>query len=198
MEVICSSMEYLRTGGPVMVPIILLSLLLWGLIVERLLFFRRMERNAADEPGVIMELNKCSLPPAAATGLCVPVFRELIGHASGDTELDRRFLDHCVLRQRKRLWRSLDVMATLAAAAPMLGLLGTVIGMIGTFEAITVVGAGGAKALASGISEALITTQSGLVVGIPGLFMSRIIRQRARRMNNRLEETAMAARRCLR
>lgn len=180
-----------------MVPIVVLSLLMWGLILERLLFFHRMGKDVTDGSNVIMELNRCPLPPTAATGLCVPVFRELISRASGNAELDRRLLDHCVLRQRNRLWRSLSVIAALAAAAPLLGLFGTVTGMIDTFEAITVVGTGGAKALAAGISEALITTQSGLVVGIPGLFMTRIMRQRARKMNNRLDETVMAAWRCL-
>lgn len=180
-----------------MVPIVLLSVLIWGLIVERLVFFHRMEKAEKGEKDILKALNGCPLPPAAGTNLCAPVIRALIRHGSGEAEQDRRILERYALRQRNRLWRSLRVVAALATAAPLLGLFGTVSGMISTFEAITFFGTGNAKALAAGISEALVTTQSGLLVGIPGLFMARLIRQRARRLNNRLDETVTAARRCL-
>lgn len=180
-----------------MVPIVLLSVLIWALIVERLVFFHRMEKAERGEKDILKALNGCPLPPAAATHLCAPLIRALIRHGSGEAEQDRRILERYALRQRNRLRRSLGAVAALATAAPLLGLFGTVSGMINTFEAITFFGTGNAKALAAGISEALVTTQSGLLVGIPGLFMARLIRQRARRLNNRLDETVMAARRCL-
>jgi biopolymer transport protein ExbB len=197
MELIYNAKAYFQQGGPVMVPIVMLSVLIWGLIVERLLFFHRLEKSECKETKVPLELNGRPLPPASATGLCAPVIRALIRHGSGEAETDRRILDRYVLSQKNRLQRSSAVLAALATAAPLLGLFGTVSGMINTFEAITFFGTGNVKALAAGISEALVTTQSGLLVGIPGLFMARLIQQRARRLNNRLDETVMAARRCL-
>lgn len=180
-----------------MVPIVVLSLLVWGLIIERLLFFHRMERSDNGGKDTPIELNGRSLPAEASTGLCAPVIRALIRYRSGDSKLDRRIIDCFALRQRNRLGRSLGVMTALAAAAPLLGLFGTVTGMINTFESITFFGTGNAKALAAGISEALVTTQSGLLVGIPGLFMARLIRQRFQRLNHRLDAIVMAAKRCL-
>jgi biopolymer transport protein ExbB len=65
--------------------------------------------------------------------------------------------------------RSLAVIGVLAAMAPLMGLLGTVTGMITTFDILAIFGTGNVKAMAGGISESLITTQTGLIVAIPGL-----------------------------
>lgn len=197
MELMYDALAYFQQGGPIMVPMVMLSVVIWGLILERLVFFHRLEKADRGENNTPLDLNGRPLPPAAATGLCAPVIRELIRHGSGDAKLDQRILERYALRQKNRLQRSSVILATLATAAPLLGLFGTVSGMINTFEAITIFGTGNAKALAAGISEALVTTQSGLLVGIPGLFMARLIQQRARRLNNRLDETVMAARSCL-
>ena len=180
-----------------MIPILALSLLMWGIIVDRLLFFHGLQKIGV-ETGVPTEFEGCSLPPAAATNLCALVTRALIRHGSGAGKLDHRTLDQYALRQKNRLFRSLSLVTALAAAAPLLGLFGTVTGVVNTFEAITLLGAGNAKAMAAGISEALVTTESGLLVGIPGLFLARLLDQRARRLNNLLDETVMAAKRSLR
>lgn len=87
-----------------------------------------------------------------------------------------------ILRYRSRLERFLPFLAITAAAAPLLGLLGTVVGMIKTFALITVFGTGDPQALSAGISEALITTELGLIVAIPALLIhalySRLIKSR--------------------
>ena len=70
---------------------------------------------------------------------------------------------------------------------PLLGLLGTVTGMITTFDVISEFGTGNARALASGISEALVTTQSGLVVAVPGLLIGGFLFQRAQKIKGRME-----------
>lgn len=87
-----------------------------------------------------------------------------------------------VLRAKPRMERYLPFLAITAAASPLLGLLGTVVGLIKTFALITLYGAGAPNALSSGISEALITTELGLIVAIPTLILhglfSRLIRSR--------------------
>ncbi len=81
----------------------------------------------------------------------------------------------------------MDTILVLASLAPLMGLLGTVSGMLTTFDVIALFGTGNARALAAGVSEALITTQSGLVVALPGLFMGNFIRRRVDRLKGRLE-----------
>lgn len=87
-----------------------------------------------------------------------------------------------ILRAKPRMERYLPFLAITAAASPLLGLLGTVVGLIKTFALITLYGAGTPNALSSGISEALITTELGLIVAIPALILhglfSRLIRSR--------------------
>ncbi|MCK5679899.1 MotA/TolQ/ExbB proton channel family protein, partial [bacterium] len=86
------------------------------------------------------------------------------------------------------LGRHINYIYALASIAPLLGLLGTVQGMISTFDAISIYGTGNPRALANGIAEALITTQSGLFVSIPGLFMAGFLRRRVLRVSQRLDE----------
>ncbi|MGB9500407.1 MAG: MotA/TolQ/ExbB proton channel family protein [Dissulfuribacterales bacterium] len=83
----------------------------------------------------------------------------------------------------------------LAAIAPLLGLLGTVTGMISTFHVITLYGTGDPRMMAGGISEALITTQSDLLVAIPGLFMSEMLNRRNNRMEGSLNELVLTLKR---
>jgi biopolymer transport protein ExbB len=93
------------------------------------------------------------------------------------------------LRLRRRLDSRLSLIAVLAAIAPLLGLLGTVLGMIETFDVIAMFGTGNARAMAGGISVALITTQTGLLVAIPGLLMSNRLGRISSNLKTSLDET---------
>lgn len=97
-----------------------------------------------------------------------------------------------ILKCRPNLERFLNFIAITAAAAPLLGLLGTVTGMIRTFDLITVYGTGDAKSLSSGISEALITTALGLIVAIPTLILHGGLARLAKRKLGQMEQTALA------
>ena len=96
-----------------------------------------------------------------------------------------------ILAVRPRLERFLPFIALTAAAAPLLGLLGTVTGMIKTFNLITIFGTGDAKSLSSGISEALVTTELGLVVAIPALILHGLLSRMARQKLGEMEQTAV-------
>jgi biopolymer transport protein ExbB len=134
-----------------------------------------------------------SIPPAA--GMCRQVLGGFLNARTGEQQLDRRILEQQAMRQRPRIRRSLPTITVLAATAPLMGLLGTVSGMVETFDVIALFGTGNAKALSGGISQALITTQSGLLVGIPGFFMSRLLTRRADAIERRLSETVIALKR---
>jgi biopolymer transport protein ExbB len=88
------------------------------------------------------------------------------------------------------LRRHTGTILMLAGAAPLLGLLGTVTGMIGTFDIIAVHGTGNARGLASGISVALITTQAGLVTSVPGLALGLFLRRKAAKAGERVTRFA--------
>ncbi|MGE9294052.1 MAG: MotA/TolQ/ExbB proton channel family protein, partial [Puniceicoccales bacterium] len=97
-----------------------------------------------------------------------------------------------ILKCRPNLERFLPFIALIAAAAPLLGLLGTVIGMIRTFNLITIFGTGDAQSLSKGISEALVTTELGLIVAIPALLLHGGLSRFAKRKLAQLEQAAVA------
>lgn len=97
-----------------------------------------------------------------------------------------------LLREAPRLERFQATLRVVAAVAPLLGLLGTVTGMIGTFELITEYGTGDPKMLSTGISQALVTTQLGLVVAIPALLVGNVLKGRADQVLGSLETGALA------
>jgi len=97
-------------------------------------------------------------------------------------------LDEAILRETPRLERGLITLAILAAIAPMLGLLGTVSGMIETFQAITLFGTGDPKLMSGGISQALVTTELGLAVAIPLLLIHSGLSSKSNRLIQILDE----------
>jgi biopolymer transport protein ExbB len=122
---------------------------------------------------------------------------EFIQNRSGSAQLDRHLLDAAVARINRRMTRSLAVIGVLAAMAPLMGLLGTVTGMITTFDVLAIFGTGNAKAMAGGISESLITTQTGLIVAIPGLYMKGFLDRRAEHLSQRIQRMGLYLKRHL-
>jgi biopolymer transport protein ExbB len=184
---ITSTMEYFAHGGPIMIPILLLSFWMWLLIAERLFFLYQAVKKEITITQAI-DCLRYQLPPekkltkTPGTRLVTDFLRQRTGH----TVIDQSLLENSLNRERPRLKRSLNVIIALASIAPLLGLLGTVSGMISTFNVISIFGTGNAKAMAGGISEAMITTQSGLLVAIPGVFLGTILKRRALRLEIRL------------
>jgi biopolymer transport protein ExbB len=196
MDLLYRAVEYLWQGGWVMVPLIVCSLAMWTLIGERLIFFRSLTRQDIRIRDAIAVLDGRKAQ-GGAKGLRARLVAAFAQERTGQPGLDRRILYHCALRQRPALSQHLAVIAVLASVAPLLGLLGTVIGMVDTFDVLAVFGTGNVKGLASGISVALITTQSGLLVAIPGLLSSGFLYRRAARLEIRLEEiTTVLMRHC--
>jgi biopolymer transport protein ExbB/TolQ len=97
-------------------------------------------------------------------------------------------LDEAILQETPRMERGIGMVKVIAAIAPMLGLLGTVTGMIGTFQAITQFGTGDPKIMAGGISMALVTTVQGLVAAIPLILAHSLLQSRFTELSNVLEQ----------
>ena len=107
-----------------------------------------------------------------------------------DTDLEtlERKIDEAVVKEVPRLQRGLSIIKILAVMAPLLGLLGTVTGMIQTFQSITLFGTGDPKLMAGGISQALVTTVLGLAAAIPLTFLHALVASRSRALVQILEE----------
>ena len=120
-----------------------------------------------------------------------PLGRVFIAAEQGknaDTDNLELILDEAIIREIPLLERGLPMIKLLAAVAPLLGLLGTVTGMIATFQSISLFGTGDPKLMASGISQALVTTMLGLCIAIPLLFLHSIVASRSRILVQILDE----------
>jgi len=115
-----------------------------------------------------------------------------VDHAREQKDYLEEVLYEKMLEARPNLERLLPVIALTAAAAPLLGLLGTVTGMINTFNMITIFGAGDPRTLSGGISEALITTEFGLIVAIPALLLHAFISRKVKGLLGSMEQTTVA------
>ena len=116
------------------------------------------------------------------------VFNAAEQEKSANTENLELILDEAITREIPVLEKGLPMIKLLAAVAPLLGLLGTVTGMIATFQSISLFGTGDPKLMASGISQALVTTMLGLCVAIPLLFLHSLVASRSRTLVQILDE----------
>lgn len=190
--------EYVADGGAVGYVILALgfaALLLTGLKAFEILRFPVAGHDAVDE--ILDELENGSQAGAAKRaaqvgGVSGDMLRTGVEHVAESRNVLEELLFEKILRVRPTLERFLPFLAITAAAAPLLGLLGTVIGMINTFQLITIFGTGDAKSLSSGISEALMTTALGLVVAIPTLILHGALSRMAKRKLGLLEELSVA------
>jgi biopolymer transport protein ExbB len=167
-------------GGPLMVALALLALLIYGSILQVLIYLTRLRELRRDENQWAHWVDR----PEDAEGLIGEMIRYSQRHVISVSDLRFRFL---MLRRRiiQPLDRQLRFGNTIVAAAPLLGLLGTVVGMLATFLGLSVsYGGNSLDLVAGGISEALITTQTGLVLAIPAMFFLVKARSQRRALNH--------------
>lgn len=180
--------EHISKGGWVGYAILFLGAVAILVSLFKLVDLRRVRVQEPNDLSDIAKTAASESPEAAQAkidSLKGPIFKMLtigieFSRTDTDTQLDA--MESTILRFRPKLERFLPILATTAAVAPLMGLLGTVVGMIKTFTLIEVFGTGDAKSLSSGISEALVTTELGLIVAIPALIFhgifTRIMRSR--------------------
>ena len=194
-----STWDMLLAGGPLIWPILLVGLISLVLIVERLGFLRKVRANTDQLMGQVNELVQAGDFEGALTAAdsqagrpTSNVIKAGLALKGCTAEVIENALTEAMLKELPRLERFLTALKVMAAVAPLLGLLGTVTGMINTFQVITVHGTGDPRLMAGGISEALITTQLGLAVAIPVLVAAALLSRKAQRIASDMEEKAVA------
>ena len=158
--------DFMNLGGPVLKAIAITIFLMWVLIVERLMFMRAPMRAMA---------------------------REI--HDSWESRPERRswsahqIRELMISRFSMATNRGIDMIQTLVALCPLLGLLGTVTGMISVFQVMAVSGSGNVRAMAAGVSQATVPTMAGMVGALSGVLLVTLLTRRAAREVEFLEDS---------
>lgn len=190
--------EIFVKGGPVMYPLALLSILGVAVAIEKLINLRNQRVIQSEVVGCIESVKDFSDIPMAIK-ICqryntpfANLMRAALEEAEATPMEIRQTMEDVGRREMKRLERYLVVLETVAGASPLLGLLGTVFGMIEVFSVISIAGVGQAGLLSGGIAEALITTAFGLSIGIPALIAYNFFDSRVDLLSLRIEGYAHA------
>jgi len=189
--------DRIEAGGVFVWPIFLVGLLGLVLIGERIGFFLRDRLPGGWTRAVLARASQGEVEAAlgmaendgTTRGRVLTAGLKVWSRPQSDRDAA---LEAALLAEEPRVQRSLNVIAACAAIAPLLGLLGTVTGMITTFDVITLHGTGNPRLLSGGISVALVTTQLGLVVAVPILLAHAVLSRMAQRRGGELEEIRAA------
>lgn len=189
--------QHLQKGGPLMWPICILAVAAAVVVLLKwlwMLFVRRPAKKQVDRLLAAVRSGDRGDAIEQAEALAGPAGRMLRSgaeHLEEPRELIEEVMYEQVLSTRLRLQSWLPFIAICATSAPLLGLLGTVTGIMNTFTLMTVFGTGDPKTLSSGISEALITTEYGLIVAIPSLLLHAFLSRKARSIVDDMEKQAL-------
>ena len=165
--------DYFSRGGPLMWPLLACSVVGLIFIIERVIAYYRVKGDTAEIVSEVREslLNRelrksIELCEGYDHPVAVTLKSGLLRFGKSHEEIEKA-MESVALHEVSKLEKSLWILATIANIAPLFGFLGTVTGMIGSFQALAEVGLGNPEAVAGGISEALITTATGLVIALP-------------------------------
>ncbi len=189
--------ELVISGGWLMLPIILCSVVAMAIIIERLWTLRPsrvVPENLVSQVWQVHSDGQMTPENTEALKISSPlgcILAAALVNRSHGREIMKEAIEEVGHQVVHDLERYLNTLGTIASISPLLGLLGTVIGMIKVFSAITLVGVGDPAVLAGGISEALITTASGLSVAIPSLMFHRYFTGLVERLVVAMEEEAL-------
>jgi biopolymer transport protein ExbB len=189
--------EIVRAGGPLMWPIILCSIIAAAIVLERLWTLqdkRVLPPELSQQVWKLIEANQVNDKVITALEQNSPLGKVLaagLANRHRPREILMERLEDTGRHVVYELERFLNTLGTIAGIAPLLGLLGTVTGIIRSFNAIQAGGMGDPRALSGGIAEALIATVAGLCVAIPSLIAYRYLRGRVDRIVVGIEKNAM-------
>lgn len=190
-------MDVLKSGGVIGYVIVAFGLAALIMVVARALFLRRANQSSQDvmnavRPAITQgNINEAMEACREFDGATSRVVRATIRNLDRDREHIEDIVSESILHESEHLDRFGTTILVLAAVSPLMGLLGTVTGMIATFDVITEFGTGDPKMLSGGISEALVTTELGLIVAIPAVLLGNLLSGWAERIKNDMELGAL-------
>jgi len=189
--------ELVQAGGWLMLPILLCSIISAAIIAERLWTLQRKKVIPAKlMTGIYHLLNKDALTDQHINeitegSMLGRVLASGLLNRNASREIVRESIEETGRYVAHEMERFMNTLGTISTITPLLGLLGTVIGMIKVFAAITTIGIGDPTMLAGGISEALLTTAAGLTVAIPSLIFYRFLRRKIDELVVGMEQEAI-------
>lgn len=189
--------ELVKAGGWMMLPIILSSIAALAIIVERLWTLRPSRITPPNLLGQVWrwikdkQLDSQKLKELRASSPLGEVLAAGLANSKHGRDIMKECIEEAAARVIHDLERYLNALGTIAGIAPLLGLLGTVLGMIQIFGGFMSSGMANAPVLAGGISTALITTAAGLMVAIPSLFFHRYLQRRVDELVVGMEQEAI-------
>lgn len=190
-------LEFVQSGGWLMVPILLCSIVAAAISVERLWTLQRSRitpKNLLAQVWTALknnEMDAARLRELRASSPLGEVLAAGIANAKRGREVMKEAMEEVASQVSHDLERYLTSLGVIASISPLLGLLGTVVGMIKVFTALMLEGAGNANVLAGGISQALVTTAAGLTVAIPALMFHRFFLRRVDELVVIMEQEAV-------
>ena len=157
--------EFFEAGGPVLWGILLVTMIMWTLIIERFWYFKNLMPSLTNDA-----LNQWGTVSNKGDWYSMRIRDQIISEVSAET---RKFI---------------LTIETMMQILPLLGLLGTVVGMIKVFDVMTFFGTGNARLMASGVSQATIPTMAGLVAAISGLYIANLLKRKAEDEINKIAD----------
>ena len=190
-------LHYLEVGGPILWVLVIISIGAFAVVLERIVFFARNEKNVGsnfrDEILSLVANKKID----EAIALCdtkkscvASAVKQFLQKAPRGIDVqDYEFiLKEITIKETSPYESRLNLLASVISISPMLGLLGTVTGMIRAFTNISKYGTGDAAIVADGIAEALLTTAAGLMIAIPVIVVYNYLNRRLEKMENEIDD----------
>ena len=190
-------LHYLEVGGPILWVLVIISIGAFAVVLERIVFFARNEKNIGDtfKDEILSLVANRKIDEAIALcdtkKSCVAsaVKKFLQKAPKGIDVQDYEFiLKEITIKETSPYESRLNLLASVISISPMLGLLGTVTGMIRAFTNISKYGTGDAAIVADGIAEALLTTAAGLMIAIPVIVVYNYLNRRLEKMENEIDD----------
>ena len=190
-------LHYLEVGGPILWVLVVISIGAFAVVLERIVFFARNEKNIGDtfkDEILSLVANKkideaIALCDTKKSCVASAVKKFLQKAPKGIDVQDYEFiLKEITIKETSPYESRLNLLASVISISPMLGLLGTVTGMIRAFTNISKYGAGDAAIVADGIAEALLTTAAGLMIAIPVIVIYNYLNRRLEKMENEIDD----------
>lgn len=195
-------LEIFRSGGPLMYVILLLAILGLAVVFDRLFYLMTKESEnveaikeelikAIKEDDIKGAIELCGTHKSSASKVLKGVLKEVYYDDEAEVSLLEEKAREIALEELPKLEKNMWLLSMAAQLSPLVGLLGTVTGMIMSFNIISQSGTGDPKALAGGIAQALITTAAGLIVAVPSVFSYNFLNKKIDNVLNSIEKSSV-------